>query len=99
MPFRLFFVLHEPEPTSITARLKLLHTSNMADTATTNDADAAAQRAAEQARLRKERREAKIKAGGSARLERITGAGGRVTGGVYPAECCIYLSSPLRTLR
>ncbi|KAL7922993.1 hypothetical protein ACQKWADRAFT_64148 [Trichoderma austrokoningii] len=52
----------------------------MADTATTNDADAAAQRAAEQARLRKERREAKIKAGGSARLERITGAGGRVTG-------------------
>ncbi|KAM0486099.1 hypothetical protein ACHAPX_000801 [Trichoderma viride] len=52
----------------------------MADTATTNDADAAAQRAAEQARLRKERREAKIKAGGSSRLERITGAGGRVTG-------------------
>ncbi|KAL7963570.1 hypothetical protein V8C34DRAFT_265975 [Trichoderma compactum] len=53
----------------------------MADsTATSNDADAAAQRAAEQARLRKERREAKIKAGGSARLERITGVGGRVVG-------------------
>ncbi|RFU80955.1 hypothetical protein TARUN_1240 [Trichoderma arundinaceum] len=55
--------------------------ANMADSiATSNDADAAAQRAAEQARLRKERREAKIKAGGSARLERITGVGGRVTG-------------------
>lgn len=63
----------------------------MADTATTNDADAAAQRAAEQARLRKERREAKIKAGGSARLEKITGVGGRVTGGVYFAECYILL--------
>jgi hypothetical protein len=58
----------------------------MADTATTNDADAAAQRAAEQARLRKERREAKIKAGGSARLEKITGVGGRVTGGPYTAS-------------
>ncbi|KAH0494362.1 hypothetical protein TgHK011_000983 [Trichoderma gracile] len=56
----------------------------MADTATTNDADAAAQRAAEQARLRKERREAKIKAGGSARLEKITGVGGRVTGDSTP---------------
>lgn len=40
------------------------------------DADAAAARATEQARLRKERREAKIKAGGSARLDRITGLGG-----------------------
>lgn len=57
----------------------------MADTAISNDADAAAQRAAEQARLRKERREAKIKAGGSARLERITGVGGRVVGGSYAA--------------
>ncbi|KAF7540398.1 hypothetical protein G7Z17_g12205 [Cylindrodendrum hubeiense] len=38
--------------------------------------DAAAQRASEQARLRKERREAKIKAGGSARLSKITGASG-----------------------
>ncbi|UKZ80552.1 hypothetical protein TrVFT333_008313 [Trichoderma virens FT-333] len=57
----------------------------MADsTATSNDSDAAAQRAAEQARLRKERREAKIKAGGSARLERITGVGGRVTGDSQP---------------
>ncbi|KAM0258251.1 hypothetical protein ACHAQJ_003893 [Trichoderma viride] len=53
----------------------------MADsTAISNDSDAAAQRAAEQARLRKERREAKIKAGGSSRLEKITGVGGRVTG-------------------
>lgn len=64
----------------------------MADTATTNDADAAAQRAAEQARLRKERREAKIKAGGSSRLEKITGVGGRVTGGVYPVEYRPYVS-------
>ncbi|TLD29025.1 hypothetical protein PspLS_03155 [Pyricularia sp. CBS 133598] len=40
------------------------------------DVDAAAARASEQARLRKERREAKIKAGGSARLNRITGLGG-----------------------
>ncbi|CAI4212482.1 unnamed protein product [Parascedosporium putredinis] len=40
--------------------------------------DAASQRAAEQARLRKERREAKIRAGGSARLNRITGLGGGV---------------------
>lgn len=40
------------------------------------EVDAASQRAAEQARLRKERREAKIRAGGSARLNRITGLGG-----------------------
>lgn len=38
--------------------------------------DAAAARAADQARLRKERREAKIKAGGTARLNKITGLGG-----------------------
>ncbi|KOS20612.1 Sad1-interacting factor 1 [Escovopsis weberi] len=63
----------------------------MADTAVTSGsdataaADAAAQRAAEQARLRKERREAKIKAGGSARLNKITGAGGRVVGDSDPA--------------
>ncbi|POS76235.1 hypothetical protein DHEL01_v205362 [Diaporthe helianthi] len=42
------------------------------------DEAAAAARAAEQARLRKERREAKIKAGGNARLNRITGLGGGV---------------------
>jgi len=38
--------------------------------------DVAAARVAEQARIRKERREAKIKAGGSARLNKITGLGG-----------------------
>ncbi|RGP59183.1 hypothetical protein FLONG3_11256 [Fusarium longipes] len=47
--------------------------------------DAAAQRAAEQARLRKERREAKLKAGGSARLNKITGLGGRLPGEPEPA--------------
>lgn len=35
--------------------------------------DAAAARAAEQARLRKQRREAKLKAGGASRLEKISG--------------------------
>ncbi|KAI5466901.1 hypothetical protein BGZ63DRAFT_418651 [Mariannaea sp. PMI_226] len=48
----------------------------MADSALSPE-DAAAKRASEQARLRKERREAKIKAGGSARLNKITGLGGR----------------------
>lgn len=38
--------------------------------------DAAAARAAEQARLRKAKREAKIRAGGTARLNKITGLGG-----------------------
>lgn len=42
--------------------------------------DAAAARAAEQARIRKERREAKIRAGGSARLNKITGVGGGYQG-------------------
>ncbi|CEI69808.1 hypothetical protein FVEN_g7324 [Fusarium venenatum] len=46
--------------------------------------DTAAQRAAEQARLRKERREAKLKAGGSARLNKITGLGGRIPGEPEP---------------
>ncbi|KAI0443178.1 hypothetical protein F4803DRAFT_516539 [Xylaria telfairii] len=41
--------------------------------------DAAAARAAEQVRLRKQRREAKIKAGGASRLDRITGLGGGVS--------------------
>ncbi|KAI0181938.1 hypothetical protein GGR52DRAFT_526849 [Hypoxylon sp. FL1284] len=40
--------------------------------------DAAAARAAEQARIRKERREAKIRAGGAARLDKITGLGGGI---------------------
>ncbi|KAH8677749.1 hypothetical protein BX600DRAFT_431077 [Xylariales sp. PMI_506] len=47
----------------------------MADAAPSPE-DAAASRAAEQARLRKERREAKIRAGGAARLNKITGLGG-----------------------
>lgn len=43
--------------------------------------DPAAARAAEQARLRKERREAKIKAGAAARLSKITGLGGGIQRG------------------
>lgn len=39
--------------------------------------------AAEQARLRKERREAKIRAGGSARLDKITGLGGGISRGEH----------------
>lgn len=53
--------------------------------------DAAAARAAEQARLRKERREAKIKAGGTARLNKITGLGGGFQRDAAPA------SSPQQT--
>ncbi|GAO14246.1 hypothetical protein UVI_02001220 [Ustilaginoidea virens] len=53
----------------------------MTDTADASSAAPAAQRASEQARLRKERREAKLKAGGADRLSRITGMGGRVVGG------------------
>jgi len=55
---------------------------------TENADDAAAARAAEQARLRKERREAKIKAGGSARLNKITGLGGGFQRGTRLASCC-----------
>lgn len=49
----------------------------------TSPEDAAAARAAEQARIRKERREAKIKAGGSARLNKITGLGGGIQRGTH----------------
>jgi GET complex subunit GET2 len=50
--------------------------------------DAAAQRAAEQIRLRKERREAKIKAGGAARLNKINGLSGRAPGmTACPSSC------------
>lgn len=52
-----------------------------AEAVATSSSDASEQRAAEQARLRKERREAKIKAGGADRLNKITGIGGRVVGG------------------
>ena len=45
--------------------------------------------AAKQARLRRERREAKIKAGGSARLEKITNLSGR------PIEPGMKLDCPL----
>jgi len=43
--------------------------------------------AADQARIRKERREAKIRAGGSARLDKITGLGG----GIKRGTCSISL--------
>jgi GET complex subunit GET2 len=48
--------------------------------------------AAEQARLRKERREAKIKAGGSARLNKITGLGGGVQRGTQSSFALQLLS-------
>ncbi|KAI1388330.1 uncharacterized protein F4822DRAFT_402540 [Hypoxylon trugodes] len=48
--------------------------------------DPAAARAAEQARLRKERREAKIKAGGAARLNKITGLGGGIQRDPQPSS-------------
>ncbi|KAH7015262.1 hypothetical protein EDB80DRAFT_707488 [Ilyonectria destructans] len=57
--------------------------------------DAAAQRASEQARLRKERREAKIKAGGSARLNKIAGASGGVPR--EPAPASSTAASPAST--
>lgn len=49
--------------------------------------------ASKQARLRRERREAKIKAGGSARLEKITNLSGRpLEPGIYSrAHCCLRL--------
>ncbi|KAH8203287.1 hypothetical protein TruAng_002585 [Truncatella angustata] len=57
----------------------------MTETVPTPEAAAAA-RAAEQVRLRKERREAKIKAGGAARLNKITGLGGGFQRDPAPAE-------------
>jgi len=57
----------------------------MADSPASPAPDAASSRAAEQARLRKEKREAKIKAGGSARLNKITGLGGGIQRGVSNA--------------
>ncbi|GAP83728.1 putative sad1 interacting factor 1 protein [Rosellinia necatrix] len=59
--------------------------------------DAAAARAAEQVRLRKQRREAKIKAGGSSRLDRITGLGGGFARVESPAQAPASTeSSPAR---
>lgn len=66
----------------------------MMETAGLSPEDAASARAAEQARLRKERREAKIKAGGSARLNKITGLGGGLQRGMfmYRSSANQYLS-------
>ncbi|KAK0626092.1 hypothetical protein B0T14DRAFT_562034 [Immersiella caudata] len=57
----------------------------MTETAHLSAEDAAAARAAEQIRIRKERREAKIKAGASSRLDRITGLGGGIQRDPPPA--------------
>ena len=54
--------------------------------------DAATARAAEQVRLRKQRREAKIKAGGASRLDRITGLGGGVPRGSYSPILPFFVS-------
>ncbi|KAK7746992.1 hypothetical protein SLS53_002180 [Cytospora paraplurivora] len=51
----------------------------------------------EQARLRKERREAKIKAGGSARLNKITGLGGGLQRDPIPSNSPSTASSPAPT--
>lgn len=59
-----------------------------------SEANTPSSNAAEQARIRKERREAKIRAGGSARLNKITGLGG----GVQRGTDALYLS-PHRSRR
>ncbi|KAJ4414100.1 hypothetical protein N0V82_008131 [Gnomoniopsis sp. IMI 355080] len=69
----------------------------MVDTAGMSPDDAAAARAAEQARIRKERREAKIKAGGSARLNKITGLGGGLQRDPIPSPQPSTTSSPAAT--
>lgn len=55
----------------------------MAETPTTTSSEPRTppSSASEQARIRKERREAKIRAGGSARLDKITGLGGGIPRG------------------
>jgi hypothetical protein len=56
----------------------------MADTPTpSSEPSTPPSSAAEQARIRKERREAKIRAGGSARLNKITGLGGGAQRGTH----------------
>ncbi|RDL39274.1 Uncharacterized protein BP5553_03614 [Venustampulla echinocandica] len=50
--------------------------------------------ASEQARIRKERREAKIRAGGSARLDKITGLGGGVPRDVSPRPAASAVQHP-----
>ncbi|KAI0376158.1 hypothetical protein F5Y04DRAFT_267070 [Hypomontagnella monticulosa] len=59
--------------------------------------DAAAARAAEQARLRKERREAKLKAGGTDRLNKIMGLGGGVPRDPQPKPPSETTSTPQAT--
>jgi len=54
----------------------------MTETTSLPAEDAAAARALEQARIRKERREAKIKAGGTSRLNKISGLGGGIQRGM-----------------
>lgn len=67
----------------------ILGSGIMADTPTpSSEPSTPPSSAAEQARIRKERREAKIRAGGSARLNKITGLGGGVQRGINP---CNYL--------
>jgi len=71
----------------------------------TGTEEAAVARAAEQARLRKERREARIKSGGTARLNKITGLGGGLQRGRYSHEpsltlfCILNSVSPRCTTR
>jgi hypothetical protein len=62
----------------------------MADSPGSASPDPASSRAAEQARLRKEKREAKIRAGGSARLDKITGLGGGIQRGILTYKITIY---------
>lgn len=64
-----------------TARFAAADVDAMADEGKAATSSGSDGRPAERARLRKERREAKIKAGGSARLKMITGMGGRLDAG------------------
>ena len=70
----------------------------MTDTtpAASSEASTLPSSAAEQARIRKERREAKIRAGGSARLNKITGLGGGVQRGMCILSVLTLLSFPLK---
>lgn len=76
------------QPTNIYQNPGEINTSvplpKMTETTLSPDEAAAQQRASEQARLRKERREAKLKAGGSARLNKISGLAGGVPRGKKP---------------
>ncbi|KFX99892.1 hypothetical protein V490_01589 [Pseudogymnoascus sp. VKM F-3557] len=67
----------------------------MADTPPTTSSPAATppSSASEQARIRRERREAKIKAGGTSRLNKITGLGGGVQRDVKPVSAAPQAAS------